>query len=1747
MPKEKHRKKSNKPYHKDKTLELSDTSASEDEVNLVEQKLNNEVKSNTSIHNSTFRSIKDENNDPQSERPVSLDLNADSPKWSSQDAAMPSQTQGSQPDEREFVSWEDRIENDPAKEQKDFFNKEEECTCVWGEKPHPPPPHICSNHPCTRCKLGEYPLHIKHASDCRCKCRYCTNKQHNDPLENSDEEIEDEDNPFLNKNEEEQVKDEPFLNKKEEKQDKSAPYKSPGWICTEEKDCTCNWCTSNDIDWDKVSEDPMHQDNNGTGNEASPQRKKKKADLPFQDELKLSELKPIIGRRITVITDTHTYIEGQLSEVVMTEEQGYYITLSDVTYDNKPIDSYTVRMAEIESIKLSSQDTELIEKIKSAINQELSVDTHNNEEFIYGTLTTFNEGLHANIILKEVTHYDGRKRHSLDQMKIHIRDITYVWKEGEEFTKKKKTPERGRTPLPTSQEVEDLINLSTRSTGNKTQGTRTDDQEDFMESETKDPYSRPQTAMSEAMRGEQMEDSWERLRNENFLNTPPEDNTETTPISDSNSAEATQEESDKTKDFVKEMKERVSNLQKNFGLNLDRDELMKSILLACNKADIGQNDGQVRRLKIPLDYDLKSTSSLAALYRYICTHATDSPRRHWATLMQEGFTDPALFEESKVKWHKSLQELIRANKMERQITPEVLADLVRQAAKANNIKFSKSMAKLTVKEVPEGLPTVKSLNHIWFKLSTDPLSKIPLTWNEAMKKAYQRDTYPPRGFYVQGIHQDPDETDRKRATNAYVDSLATGGTATKVPRNKVRDEMDWLSRAHANAKAFRQEIDDRTWRKIHPLYTKWVSGYPTEQFSTMIYRLFPHLRGTTLNKTMDVSEVSVFNKAEPPSSNDEWMKLFSTKTVNIPGTVQLQSELHILQGNWNNIINLTALKALKPEDFRRNGRYAHIYIGRQNRLPAEAYRAINILPPDNPDLNQLVWRHFYKARSEAAKNYKANISDEDLKISPWLRLLCDESIPKTFYYDDIDKVQCLSAHKLMSKHNEDFYGPDCMYHNFVRPLERLFTVDMPLSKQLAQALKYKDATDDLGHFVMKLVGWDRFPGKFTAQSMVEELSKIRTAYSSQLSCANPLDTPFQLQRKIELKDSRNQRYVNTTNRYHEGNKKTLVNYNPFQIPSTEEMDERIEENMTEIVNALQHFENYNSLNEQQRYQLLHIQDCELRAEAYKENDAVINELNKIKHNLTVLWDDYKRFTERRWETTYANIEVDTQQRENLEADSTHNLRLKLAREQADIKRLGLEYTQLKRGFKLAMTTKFNRFSKHEANQILSMLEPIQKTDQQIHMARATEKVINQILTERVKPTPQISNPDMWDPSTEPPRQMKTPEPNLTEQVRKKLIPTQKALTRMYKQLNGPDQRNLNSTLKGPEDEKSSPYQRARTQLQEMRRESNHQQQQYRFPSAPNSTTPSVTYSRPTSRQSMTDQESKGAIPKRNLEKSQSSYDLDNMNWPAINNGWPRTPRQDRFEASKEENVFYEGSWAAANTQHRFENFTTYWPHATNKVIPKWAHKKISAKRLNEEVHHMTLGALRTLTDTPDLIILPMNTGHYYTTIEMTKMVRSNNFPLGLIITEKTTDRQTKIGWNDIHSVHIPYNFLTMMEMTVHRIHEAEFPPLREEKESLAKILFASKEEDRFWSINTAVLPESTNKVWFRSIRFEVHNKIKNIKQRVKIPWIHMSMFIFYLNKIIRELDHHAYAYDQEHGPEATMNVYRHHQLSTIPR
>ena len=92
---------------------------------------------------------------------------------------------------------------------------------------------------------------------------------------------------------------------------------------------------------------------------------------------------------------------------------------------------------------------------------------------------------------------------------------------------------------------------------------------------------------------------------------------------------------------------------------------------------------------------------------------------------------------------------------------------------------------------------------------------------------------------------------------------------------------------------------------------------------------------------------------------------------------------------------------------------AHVYLGRQNCLPGEVYYQLQIRYPDIPDLYQIIWRYIYRAGVEAARDYNARITEEESKVSPSMRILCDPKIAKTFHFDEIDKIQCLAIYQKM--------------------------------------------------------------------------------------------------------------------------------------------------------------------------------------------------------------------------------------------------------------------------------------------------------------------------------------------------------------------------------------------------------------------------------------------------------------------------------------------------------------------------------------------------------------------------------------------------------------------------------------------------------------------------------------------------------------------------------------------------------------
>ena len=63
----------------------------------------------------------------------------------------------------------------------------------------------------------------------------------------------------------------------------------------------------------------------------------------------------------------------------------------------------------------------------------------------------------------------------------------------------------------------------------------------------------------------------------------------------------------------------------------------------------------------------------------------------------------------------------------------------------------------------------------------------------------------------------------------------------------------------------------------------------------------------------------------------------------------------------------------------------------------------------------------YRATIAADLNYDAWITEEESNISPWMKILCNPTIIKTFHFDKIDKVQCLAIHQKWQE-KSDAYG-----------------------------------------------------------------------------------------------------------------------------------------------------------------------------------------------------------------------------------------------------------------------------------------------------------------------------------------------------------------------------------------------------------------------------------------------------------------------------------------------------------------------------------------------------------------------------------------------------------------------------------------------------------------------------------------------------------------------------------------------------
>ena len=197
-------------------------------------------------------------------------------------------------------------------------------------------------------------------------------------------------------------------------------------------------------------------------------------------------------------------------------------------------------------------------------------------------------------------------------------------------------------------------------------------------------------------------------------------------------------------------------------------------------------------------------------------------------------------------------------------------------------------------------------------------------------------------------------------------------------------------------------------------------------------------------------------------------------------------------------------------DFMPNGRLAHIFIPNYVYVPPLAVEIITgVRTILTKDLH-LLWRRMHQARGRAATlmNMSTDIWDDSNQENPLphLQTLWRSEIQKSKEletpFSNIDELQHIQAH-LMSTQEETFANKTNvekirdLYDMHIRDKERLFTCDMPLSKELLHAQYDIVKQKWLFSTIVKISGFNHWP-KGSTTFILKELSKIRLLFQTAL-------------------------------------------------------------------------------------------------------------------------------------------------------------------------------------------------------------------------------------------------------------------------------------------------------------------------------------------------------------------------------------------------------------------------------------------------------------------------------------------------------------------------------------------------------------------------------------------------------------------------------------------------------------------------
>ena len=200
---------------------------------------------------------------------------------------------------------------------------------------------------------------------------------------------------------------------------------------------------------------------------------------------------------------------------------------------------------------------------------------------------------------------------------------------------------------------------------------------------------------------------------------------------------------------------------------------------------------------------------------------------------------------------------------------------------------------------------------------------------------------------------------------------------------------------------------------------------------------------------------------------------------------------------------------IEVADFLPGGRLCHVFIPNYVYVPPMAAQILTgVRNIQTKDLH-LLWRRMFLAKTQAATltNMSDPWSDSDVPdplpelVTPW-RTEIQNAKTTEFPLHNLDEIQHVHAHKFIAteearQRRYDRSMMNDLYDMLVRPMERMFTCDMPLSEHLLNSQHDVVKQKWLFSTITKMCGHFKWPRQSTI-FILKELSKIRILHQHSL-------------------------------------------------------------------------------------------------------------------------------------------------------------------------------------------------------------------------------------------------------------------------------------------------------------------------------------------------------------------------------------------------------------------------------------------------------------------------------------------------------------------------------------------------------------------------------------------------------------------------------------------------------------------------